>query len=75
MQQFIRGLSDHTTQERILEAAAALDSGQLSLTKVLKIAEAHEMGKASQSQVNNGAQISRLSEYQAKNETLDRIKI
>ena len=53
MHQFVRGLSDQHAQERILEAAAAVKGGQLSLTKVLKIAEAHEKGKTSQTQVNN----------------------
>ena len=49
-----------------MEAAAAVEGGQLSLTRVLKIAEAHEMGKSSQTHVNSGGQLSRLSEYQAK---------
>ena len=62
----MRGLADPQTQERILEAAAAVEGGQLSLTRVLKIAEAHKMGKDSQSHVNSGGQLSRLSDYQAK---------
>ena len=69
MHQFVRGLSDPQAQERILESAAAVEGGQLSLTRVLKIAEAHEMGKSSQSYVNSGAQVSCLSEYQAKKRT------
>ena len=64
MHQFVKGLADNKAQERILEAAASVEGGQLSLTRVLKIAQAHEMGKVSQDQVNNGAQLSRLSEYQ-----------
>ena len=66
MHQFIEGLSDQQTQDKILESSAAVEGGELSLTKVLKIAQAHKMGKLSQNQVNNGAPLSRLSEYQAK---------
>ena len=62
--QFIRGLSDIHAQERILEAAAQVEGGELSLIRVLKLAEAFEMGKSSQDLINKPAQISRLSDYQ-----------
>ena len=66
MFQFIRGLSDVKAQERILETAAQVEGGELSLMRVLKIAEADEMGKTSQQLVNQGGQISKLSDYQTK---------
>ena len=67
--QFVQGLNDVQMQERILESAAQVDTGKLSLSKVVKIAKAFVMGKNSQELVNNGgAQISRISQYQ-KNKT------
>lgn len=62
MYQFIRGLADVSAQERILETAAQVEGGELSLAQVLKIAEAFKMGRSSQQLVNQGGQISRLSE-------------
>ena len=61
--QFIRGLQDKGNQERILEQAAHSET-KLSLTKVLKIAECFESSKATQEQVNDGGQLSKLSQYQ-----------
>ena len=69
MYQFIRGLHDHKAQERILESSAQVEGGELSLIRVLKIAEAYEMGKENQKSVNQGGQLSRLSEYQASKRT------
>lgn len=66
MYQFIRGLADVSAQERILETAAQVEGGELSLARVLKIAEAFEMGRASQQLMNQGGQLSRLSEYKLK---------
>ena len=64
--QFIRGLADSHSQDRILEALAQVEGGELSLIRVLKLAEAFEMAKTNQQLVNAGGQLSRLSEYQAK---------
>ena len=64
MYQIMRGLSDTTAQERILEAAAQVEGRELSLTRVIKQAEAFKMGKASQEMVNSAGQICRISEYQ-----------
>ena len=58
MYQLVRGLADVTAQERILEAAAQVEGGELSLTRVIKLAEAFEMGKSSQELVNSAGQIS-----------------
>ena len=64
--QFIRGLADITAQERILESAAQVEGGELTLVRVLKIAEAFEMGRTSQQLVNQGGQLSKLSDYKNK---------
>ena len=45
MYQFIRGLWDQHAQERILEASAQEEGGEMSLEKVVKLAESYEMGK------------------------------
>lgn len=45
LHKFVKGLADQQTQEKILESSAAVEGGELSLTKVLKIAQAHKMGK------------------------------
>ena len=65
MYQFIRGLHDSNMQERILESAAQVEGGELSLIRVMKIAEAFELGKVSQKLVNNGGTLNRLSDYQS----------
>lgn len=62
--QFVRGLDDKGCQERVLENAAHAEGGKLTLIKTLKIAEAFEMSKASQEQVNNGGQLSKFSQHQ-----------
>ena len=69
MFQFIRGLHDIKAQERILEASAQVEGGELSLIRVLKLAEAFEMGRANQKLVNEGGQLSWLSEYQSNKRT------
>ena len=65
MYQFIRGLNDVAAQEIILETAAQVEGGELTLSRVLKIAEAFKMGRTSQQLVNQGGQLSRLSEYKS----------
>ena len=62
--QFLRGLSDTNIQEKIMEAAATSEGQKMSLSKALKIAEAYELGKTSQQLVNNGGELSRISQYQ-----------
>ena len=62
----IRGLADVQAQERIMEAAAQVEGGELSLNRVLKLAEAFEMGKSSQELVNSAGQVSRISEHRFK---------
>ena len=66
MYQFIHGLNNFKAQERILEASAQVEGGELSLVRVLKLAEAFKMGRENQKVVNKGGQVSKLSEYQAK---------
>ena len=64
MLQLVRGLQDLSIQERVLQEAAAVESGELSLTKVTKLVEAAEMGKSSQASISKaGGQLSRLSEH------------
>ena len=68
--QFLRGLHDTNAQERILEASAQVEGGELSLARVVKLAEAYEMGKTTQESVNkDGGQISRISQYQQQKRT------
>ena len=69
MYQLVRGLADVSAQERILESAAQVEGGELSLTRVIKLAEAFEMGKTSQEMVNSAGQISRISDHQLKKRT------
>lgn len=52
MYQLLRGLADVIAQEPILESAVQVEGGELSLTHVIKLAEAFEMGKTSQKMVN-----------------------
>ena len=63
MFQFVKGLKDNHAQERILEASASEHGGELSLEKVVKLAESFEMGRMSAQLVNKG-QVSKISEYQ-----------
>ena len=67
MYQLVRGMQDRDQQERVLQAAAQTEGGELSLARVIKLVEALEMGKVSLEMVNSaGASINRISEYQAK---------
>ena len=53
-----------------METAAQSEGGQLTIIQSLKIAEAYEIGKQSQELVNNGGQLSKLSQHQRiKNNT------
>ena len=66
MYQRVRGLADVTEQERILEAAAQVEGDDLSLTRVIKLAEAFEKGKSSQELVNSAGQVSKISDHELK---------
>lgn len=66
MYQLIRSLADVQAQERIMEAAAQVKGGELSLNRVLKLAEAFEMGKSSQELVNSAGQILCIYEHRLK---------
>ena len=64
MLQLVRGLQDMTIQERVLQEAASVESGELSLAKVIKLVEAAEMGKSSQASISKaGAVVGRLLEH------------
>ena len=64
MLQLVRGLQDLAIQERVLQEAAAVESGELSLVKVTKLVEAAEMGKSSQASITKaGGLVGRLSEH------------
>ena len=65
MYQIVRGLADKETMERVLQAAAQVEGGELSLARVTKLCQALEMGKQSQQLVNSAAgSLNRLSTYQ-----------
>ena len=67
MYQLVRGLADREMQERVLQAAAQVEGGELSLTRVVKLCEALEVGKLSQEMLtNNNGSINRISEYQVQ---------
>ena len=67
MYQLVRGLADREMQERVLQAAAQVEGGELSLTRVVKLCEALEVGKLSQEMLtNNNGSINRMSEYQVR---------
>ena len=64
MLQLVRGLQDLAIQERVLQEAASVESGELSLVKVTKLVEAAEMGKSSQASITKaGGIVGRLSEH------------
>jgi hypothetical protein len=65
MYQFVKGLKDTHAQERILEASAQVEGGELTLARTVKLAESFEMGKSSQEYVNkHSGQVSRISQHQ-----------
>ena len=67
MYQVVRGLEDRDMQERVLQAAAQVEGGEMSLTRVIKLCEALEMGKFSQDIFHNSSgSINRVSVYQRK---------
>lgn len=66
MYQLIGVISDISARESILEAAAQVEGGKLSLIRVMKLAEAFEMGRSSQELVNSTGQISKISDNQLK---------
>lgn len=64
MYQFLCGLNDTNIQEKIMESAANTENQKITMTKAMKIAEAYELGKTSQQLVNNGGELSRISQHQ-----------
>ena len=65
MYQLVRGLADKESMERVLQSAAQVEGGELSLHRVTKLCEALEMGKQSQQLVNSTAgSLNRISTYQ-----------
>lgn len=64
MYQMIRGLRDRDMMERVLQAAAQVEGGELSLTRVIKLLEALEMGKSSQRLVDSaGNSLNHMSQH------------
>ena len=63
MLQFVRGMLDPAIQEWVVQEAASVESGELSLSTVVKLVEAAEMGKSSQASISKAGQISRLSDH------------
>lgn len=64
MYQMIRGLNECDQMERVPQAVAQVEGGELSLTRVIKLLEALEMGKSSQKLVDsNGSSLNRLSQH------------
>ena len=64
MLQLVRGLQDLSIQERVLQEAASVESGELSLVKVAKLVEAAEMSTSSQASITKaGGLVGRVSEH------------
>ena len=55
MYQLVRGLADKEVMERVLQAAAQIEGGELSLVRIIKLCKALKMGKQSQHLVNSSA--------------------
>ena len=64
MLQLVRSLQDPAIQEWVLQEAASVESEELSLSKVVKLVEAAEMGKASQASISKAGVCGRLSDHQ-----------
>ena len=65
MYQTICGLKDKEAIQRVLQSAAQVEGGELSLTRVIKLCQALEIGKDSQQLVSNSSpQLCRISTYQ-----------
>ena len=69
MYQLVRGLSDTEIQARVLQAGAQVEGGELSLNRVMKLAEALEMGKSDQELVSGAGALFRLSDHQRNKQT------
>ena len=52
MYQLVRGMQDRDQQERVFQGAAQVEGVELSLTRVVRLVEALEMGKVSQEMMN-----------------------
>merc|ERR1712059_148142 len=64
MYQLIRGLGDPDVQAKVLQTEAQVEGGELSLNRVMKLAEALEMGKTNQELVSGAGNLNRLSDFQ-----------
>merc|ERR1712082_187787 len=70
MLQLVWGLYSKDIQEKVLAAGAALDEGkEMSLSDVIKMVEAMEMGKATQALVSGSGGACRLSEHQCNKQS------
>ena len=69
MYQMVRGLADPDIQARVLQAGAQVEGGELSLNRVMKLAEALEMGKSDQELVSGSGSLYRLSDHQKNKQT------
>ena len=68
MLQLVRGLQDPAIQDKVLQEAASVESGELSLSKVVKLVEAAEMGKSSQASISKAGVVGRLSDHRKEKE-------
>ena len=67
MLQLVRGLHDKEIQEKVLAAGAALEEGkEMSLTDVVKMVEAAELGKSTHAQISKAGGLYRMSDHQRK---------
>ena len=64
MLQLVRGLHDPEIQRKLLQEGAAVKSGELSLSTVVKLVEAAEMGNVSQALVTKAGGLNKMTEPQ-----------
>ena len=69
MYQMIRGLNDPEIQARVLQTGAQVEGGELSLNRVMKLAEALEMSKQNQELVTGAGTLYRISDHQRNKQT------
>ena len=69
MYQLLRSLSDTDIQARIFQNAAQVEGGEMSLNRVLKLAEALEAGKSNQELVSGAGNLYRMSDHQRNKNT------
>jgi hypothetical protein len=64
----VRGLQDPSTQEKVMTAAAEMDSGELTLKHVVRLVEAAEMAKSVQASVSAKGSLAGLSDHRREKE-------